>query len=305
MALLVFLVIAIVSIIGALFSPLKDQISKGAIIAIGLGVIVLIIAVSSVSIIDAGQVGVKVLFGKVSRIDTVEEGINFINPFASVVKYSIRQKEYTMSSTYNEGGRRGNDSMSTRTKNETEVKVDMTIFYRVDKKKAFNIYARIGADEDRLTAIVRPVARSVLRDVVVSFTNFSHLNSQRKLFAKMIIKQMSDKLDDKGIIIDNALIRTISPPKAVDIAINKKLKAQQQIEEKDYQIKVELKEKKRKRIKAEGIDMYNRIINRNMTAKILQYKAIEAQKAMVKSKNHTTIYIPTGANGIPLIRTVR
>lgn len=36
----------------------------------------------------------------------------------------------------------------------------------------------------------------------------------------------------------------------------------------------------------------------------LQYLAIQAQKSMADSPNHTTVYIPSGINGIPIIKAV-
>lgn len=36
----------------------------------------------------------------------------------------------------------------------------------------------------------------------------------------------------------------------------------------------------------------------------LQYLAIQAQMKMAESPNHTTIYIPVGPNGLPLIKTI-
>jgi regulator of protease activity HflC (stomatin/prohibitin superfamily) len=36
----------------------------------------------------------------------------------------------------------------------------------------------------------------------------------------------------------------------------------------------------------------------------LQYLAIQAQMKMAESPNHTTVYIPVGPNGLPLIKTI-
>ena len=47
-----------------------------------------------------------------------------------------------------------------------------------------------------------------------------------------------------------------------------------------------------------------RALNERLTAQYLQHEAIEAQKAMAGSPNHTVIYIPSGRNGVPLVSTV-
>ena len=55
---------------------------------------------------------------------------------------------------------------------------------------------------------------------------------------------------------------------------------------------------------AEGIAKAQLIINATLTDRYLQHEAIQAQEKMANSPNHTEIYIPSGTNGIPLVRTV-
>jgi hypothetical protein len=54
---------------------------------------------------------------------------------------------------------------------------------------------------------------------------------------------------------------------------------------------------------AQGIARAQEIINATLTDKYLQHEAIQAQEKMADSPNHTTIYIPSGENGIPLVHT--
>jgi hypothetical protein len=54
---------------------------------------------------------------------------------------------------------------------------------------------------------------------------------------------------------------------------------------------------------AYGIAKSQEIINATLTDKYLQHEAIQAQEKMADSPNHTTIYIPSGQNGIPIVRT--
>jgi type II secretory pathway pseudopilin PulG len=68
-----------------------------------------------------------------------------------------------------------------------------------------------------------------------------------------------------------------------------------QVESQKAQIKV---------TEARGIAEAQQIINATLTDKYLQHEAIQAQEKMADSPNHTTIYIPSGQNGIPLVRTV-
>ena len=68
-----------------------------------------------------------------------------------------------------------------------------------------------------------------------------------------------------------------------------------QVEQQKAQIRI---------VDAEGIAKSQQIINATLTDRYLQHEAIQAQMSMANSPNHTTIYIPSGNNGIPLVKTV-
>ena len=53
---------------------------------------------------------------------------------------------------------------------------------------------------------------------------------------------------------------------------------------------------------AKGIAESQKIIDSSLTENYLQYMAIKAQEKMAQSLNHTEVYIPSGANGIPLVK---
>jgi len=304
MELLIVLIVVLVGMIGLVFSPIAVQWGKNGrlkIIAIGISLLLLAIGGFSVSVIDASEVGVKVIFGEVSG-DTVTEGINFINPFAKVVKYSIRLKEYTMSM---DRGVNNDAPMQARTEDNTKVTIDMTVWFRINASDAYNIYKLISSDERMVAGIVQPVARSIVRDVVAKYKGFTELNKSRQTFASNTKFNMKAKLTDMGIEVVDVLVRKIKPPKEIEIAINKKLRRREEIKEKSYSLKIAEKNKEIAVMDARGIAESQKIINRSLTGNYLQYMAIKAQEKMAQSKNHTTIYIPTGANGIPIVKNIR
>lgn len=69
-------------------------------------------------------------------------------------------------------------------------------------------------------------------------------------------------------------------------------------------IKVEQQKAEIRIVESRGIAESQKIINTTLTDKYLQHEAIQAQEAMANSPNHTTIYIPSGQNGIPLVKTL-
>lgn len=77
-----------------------------------------------------------------------------------------------------------------------------------------------------------------------------------------------------------------------------------QIQQTEQLVKVEQQKADIKVAEAKGIAEAQQIINATLTDKYLQHEAIQAQESMANSPNHTTIYIPSGQNGIPLVNTV-
>lgn len=77
-----------------------------------------------------------------------------------------------------------------------------------------------------------------------------------------------------------------------------------QIRNTDQLVEVEKKKAEVRVAEAHGIAESQRIISTSLTSNYLQYLAIGAQKEMAHSPNHTQVYIPSGPNGIPLVKNV-
>lgn len=77
-----------------------------------------------------------------------------------------------------------------------------------------------------------------------------------------------------------------------------------QIRQTEQLVQVEKQKAQIRIVDAQGIAEAQQIINATLTDRYLQHEAIQAQLQMANSPNHTTIYIPSGNNGIPLVKTV-
>jgi uncharacterized iron-regulated membrane protein len=76
------------------------------------------------------------------------------------------------------------------------------------------------------------------------------------------------------------------------------------IQQTEQLVQVEKQKAQIRVVEAQGIAQSQQIINATLTDRYLQHEAIQAQQQMANSPNHTTIYIPSGNNGIPLVKTV-
>lgn len=105
-------------------------------------------------------------------------------------------------------------------------------------------------------------------------------------------------------VIESVAVGGVQYPEEVASAVSRKLAATQELARKDTEIDIERKERTKREVQAEGIANAMQIIRGQLTNLYVQHEAIEAQKAMVGSPNHTVVYIPVGPMGVPLTGTL-
>jgi hypothetical protein len=99
------------------------------------------------------------------------------------------------------------------------------------------------------------------------------------------------------------VVGNVQYPAEVADAVSRKLAATQELQRKDTEIEIERKERTKREVQAQGIANATAIIRGQLNAMYIQHEAIEAQKAMVNSQNHTVVYIPVGPMGVPITGT--
>ncbi len=104
-------------------------------------------------------------------------------------------------------------------------------------------------------------------------------------------------------IISSVVVGNVQYPEEVASAVSRKLAATQELQRKDTEIEIERKERTKREVQAQGIANAMQIIRGQLSPMYIQHEAIEAQKQMVNSPNHTVVYIPTGPMGVPLTGT--
>lgn len=254
------------------------------------------------TVMDAGAVGVQVMFGRV--LDRpLTAGFQTKSPFVKVVRYSTRLKEYTMSIATGEGAKAGNDSIEARTKDNSQVNIDATIWWSVDPLSAFDVYRKIAQDDNSLAdLVVRPASRTAIRDEAAGY-DLAGLMQQRDQFSSGVYARLKTAVAGKGILIDKVLVRTIIPPKIVDDAIQAKLKAEQELAQKTFELQKTQKDAEIRITEARGIASAQEIIQQKLTPLYVQYEAIKAYERLAGSPNTTFVIMPTSPNasGMPLI----
>jgi regulator of protease activity HflC (stomatin/prohibitin superfamily) len=273
-------------------SPLREHATL--IKLLGLGAIVVGILMTSLVQIEPGEVGVQKLFGKVSNA-TLQSGLNIKNPLVEVVPFDIKTQNYTMAGIENEGEVRGDDAIRVLSADGLEVVIDLTVLCRVTTDKAPNILREIGTDYRN--TIVRPVSRTVIRDNAVYYDAISLYSSKREEFQDRIFKGIDKVFKDRGLFLEQLLVRNITLPASVKTTIESKINAEQEAQKMTFVLQKEKQEAERKRVEAQGIADYQRIISLSLTDKQLQYEMI---KAIATSPNAKLIITGDG-KGTPII----
>jgi regulator of protease activity HflC (stomatin/prohibitin superfamily) len=252
---------------------------------------------SCIKQIDAGQIGVQTLFGKVQD-KVLFSGLNIINPLVDVHVIDTKTQNYTMSGVHDEGDREGDDAIRVLTADGLEVIIDLTVLYRVLASEAPNIVKQTGLDyKDK---IVRPVTRTKIRDNAVYFTAIDLYSTKRDEFQTRIFKTIEQNFRQRGLVLEQLLVRNITLPQNVKTSIEEKIKAEQEAQKMQFVLQRETQEAERKRVEAQGIADYQRIINTGLTSNQLQYEQIKAMKEIATSQNAKVLIMGGGKTPIIL-----
>ena len=254
------------------------------------------ILVSSIIQINPGEIGVKILFGSIQN-DVLGSGLHFINPLLDVKRIDVKTQNYTMSGMNDEGQKEGDDAIRVLTSDGLEVTIDLTVLYRVVSTDVPMLLKETG--NDYRDKIVRPITRTKIRDNAVYYQAVELFGNKRDEFQLRIYKSIEDDFKKRGLMLEQLLVRNITLPTSVKASIESKINAEQDAKKMEFVLQKEKQEAERKRVEAQGIADYQRIINTGLTDQQLQYEQIKAMKEIALSQNSKVIVM--GKGNTPLI----
>jgi regulator of protease activity HflC (stomatin/prohibitin superfamily) len=209
----------------------------------------------------------------------------------------IKTQNYTMSGILDEGHKTGDDAIRVLTADGLEVTIDLTVLYKLLPVDAPKIVRETGLDYT--DKIVRPLTRTKIRDNAVYYEAVSLYSNKRDEFQQRIFRSIDNDFKKRGLILEQLLVRNITLPQSVKTTIEQKISAEQEAQKMQFVLQKERQEAERKRVEAQGIADYQRIISLGLTDKQLQYETIKAQLEIAKSAN--TKIIIMGKGNTPLI----
>ena len=255
------------------------------ILQLGILVAVIIVLMASTTSIPTGNVGVLTLFGRVTG-ETLPEGIHLVNPLKSVQKLSVQTQSLKESANVpsNEG---------------LILALDTSLLFRLDKDKAAYVYQSVG--ENYVEKIVEPTLRAAIRASTSAHTANALYTNARELVQQQIQDELKKQLDPRGVIVENVLLRDVQLPATLKSSIEAKQQAEQDALRMNFTLQKEKQEAERKRIEAQGIADFQKIVATGISAQLLEWKGIEATEKLALSANAKVVIIGNPKNGLPLV----
>lgn len=143
------------------------------------------------------------------RPQPLRSGLHWIIPLLETDQmYPIYWQTYTMSGKPGEGNKLTGDSIRSRTSDGQEVSLDCSVIFRVDEEQAVSIH--VDWQERYVEEFVRPVVRGVVRRQVSQFTAREVNSSARKDLEAALDQILLQEFSDKGLILDQFLLRDIA-----------------------------------------------------------------------------------------------
>lgn len=205
-----------------------------------VSLLLLVIGINLLSLalvfIEPPQVGVvvSVVSPKGIRQQPLAPGLHWIVPFAEeTIIYPTVWQTYTMSGKPLEGQEAGNDSIRARTSDGQEVTLDVSVIFRIDRAQAIRIHT--DWQERYIEEFVRPIIRGFVRTQVSQFTVEEVNSSARKDLEATLDTQLKAEFEEKGLILDQFLLRDVTFSNEYATAIENKQVALEGQLEKQYE----------------------------------------------------------------------
>ena len=250
-----------------------------------MSVAVIIALTQAFTIIPAGNVGVVNFFGTVSDI-TLKAGINPVNPLANVIKMSIQTQEIK-------------EVMDVPSKEGLTVQLEVSVLYHLNPEKAADVYKTVGETYEGI--ILEPQFRSVTRGVTAEYEAKALYTSEREHLSQLIMREIAAATQARGITVESAPLRRVGLPAGLSQSIESKLQAEQESQRMEFVLTKERQEADRKRIEAQGISDFQKIVVQGISDQLLRWKGIEATEKLAASSNAKVVVIGAGKDGLPLI----
>lgn len=214
------------------------------------------------------------------------EGFNWHFPWNSMFVYKLQLNE-----------RR--EELHVLSSDGASIGLEVTVWFRPMVEKLDSLQITVG--KNYYDIAIAPALRGVARSVVGKYKPEEIYSSKREAIATEILDEMKNLMAQEYITVENIIIRNVVLPTKITEAINAKLEADQEAQKMEFILMKETREAERKRIEAQGIADFQKIVASGVTPSLLTWKGIEATQKLAESPNTKIIIIGKAKDGLPVI----
>ena len=250
-----------------------------------VGAIILGLALyETIFVVPPGMVGVVVTFGHVS---SYKQGLHWRYPLVSTLEnFSAKTQKLEELNT-------------TPTKEGLSVQLATVVLFRLDEDMVGDLYTTVGPDF--INTLLQPEANSAVRCFTSDSEAKDLYTAGRREIQDELKDNLSEKLEPRGIIIEDVLLKDLHLPEMLARSIELKLETEQEAKQMVFVLEKEQQEAHRKAIEAEGIAAFQHIVSEGISSKLLQWKGIEATEMLAKSPNAKLVVMGNGDKGLPVL----
>lgn len=251
----------------------------------GIG-IMLLASGCGLTTIEDGQAGVKGELGKIAD-QPLGSGWHWYLPmFTWIETWDVKTQELK-------------ETASVPSSEGLISQLDISVLYNVPKEKV--VFVRKTTGRDYRETILEPYVREAIRNVVSGYAVKALFSDEgRHEIGDKILAFLHEKLDPRGIVVQDVLLRDVRLPPTFSASIESKLRAEQESLQKEFELTKAKKDAEIEVARAEGVAKSNQIIAGSISENYLRYRWIEG----LQHGQMEVIYVPTEAN-LPLLEAGR
>ena len=260
---------------------------------VGIAVVLfLVLTLASLVSVPAGYKGVITSAPDESSIgQTLDEGWHFNPGYLLDTIEMVRYQEQTVSYVGDDGANDNQGSIGVRSSDSLEVYMDISVTYHIPAADVGTLRTHNG---DYIETLLDPISRSIPRDIASQYTALDMIGADRGTVEHAISENITTKLAQYNIIVDQFSLRDIRVPATVSSAIEAKKVAEQNLITAGFQANTTIRLAQGNMsamiIQAQG-QAQAKVLNANGSAEAIKVVMDQFAKLNPNGTNQTQMYL--------------
>merc|ERR1711975_137769 len=179
------------------------------------------------------------------------------------------------------------------------VELDVSLLFHPEPTKVRALYLSIGESYEE--TVIMPELQSAVRGLTSEVSAKALYTSGRSEIRNKLMEELKAKLDPRGIVLEDVLLKGIKLPKQLTDAIELKAQAEQESARMEFVLTKEKQEAERKKLEASGVAAFQKIVSEGISEQLLMWKGIEATEKLAASTNAKIVVMGNSKDSLPVL----